>query len=256
MIVDENKPTLAVRSLVKRFADHEVLAGISLCVRRSEVCVVVGPSGGGKTTFLRCLNGLENFQAGEIELAEVTLRPGLAPRERIPLVQQVRRRVGLVFQQFNLFPHRTVLGNVIEAPMHVLGHSRAQAVDDARGLLARVGLEDKLHAMPETLSGGQQQRVAIARAMAMKPDVMLFDEPTSALDPRMAAEVESVIVDLAAAGQTMIVVTHSLRLARRTAHTLHVFENGRVLESGPPDQIFDSPRHDTTRRFLNEVNGK
>jgi ABC-type polar amino acid transport system ATPase subunit len=256
MIADDNNPTLVVRSLVKRFADHDVLSGISLSVRSSEVCVVVGPSGGGKTTFLRCLNGLEDFQGGEIELAEVTLHAGLTPRERLPLVEQVRRRVGMVFQQFNLFPHRTVLGNVIEAPMHVLGHPREQAVGDARALLARVGLEDKLHAMPETLSGGQQQRVAIARAMAMKPEVMLFDEPTSALDPRMAAEVESVIVDLAVSGQTMIVVTHSLRLARRTAHTMYVFEDGRVLESGPPEQIFESPRHESTRRFLHEAGGK
>ncbi|MBI3837917.1 MAG: amino acid ABC transporter ATP-binding protein [Planctomycetia bacterium] len=256
MIADDNKPTLAVRSLVKRFADRDVLSGISMSVRRSEVCVVVGPSGGGKTMFLRCLNGLEDFQAGEIELAEVTLRSGLTPHDRMPLLKQVRRRVGMVFQQFNLFPHRTVLGNVIEAPMHVLGYSREQAVGEARALLARVGLNDKLHAMPETLSGGQQQRVAIARAMAMKPDVMLFDEPTSALDPRMAAEVESVIVDLAASGQTMIVVTHSLRLARRTAHTLHVFEDGRVLESGPPEQIFDSPRHESTRRFLDDAGAK
>jgi ABC-type polar amino acid transport system ATPase subunit len=220
------------------------------------VCVIVGPSGGGKTTFLRCLNGLEEFQEGEIDLAGVKLRGGLPPAERAPLLAQVRRQVGMVFQQFNLFPHRTALGNVIEAPMHVLGYSREQATVEAETLLERVGLKDKLHQMPDTLSGGQQQRVAIARALAMKPQVMLFDEPTSALDPRMAGEVEAVIADLAASGQTMIVVTHSLRLARRTAHTLHVFENGQPLESGPPQQIFDAPRHEATRRFLHEADEK
>jgi ABC-type polar amino acid transport system ATPase subunit len=256
MISHETIPALAVRDLVKQFADHEVLSGITLDVRRGEVCVVVGPSGGGKTTFLRCLNGLEDFQSGEIELAGVTLRGGLPASQRAPRLSQVRRRVGMVFQQFNLFPHRTALGNVIEAPIHVLKMPREQAIEEARALLARVGLEDKLRHMPDMLSGGQQQRVAIARALAMKPDVMLFDEPTSALDPRMAGEVEAVIADLAASGQTMVVVTHSLRLARRSAHTLHVFEGGQVLESGPPDQIFNSPRHEATRRFLSEVGEK
>ncbi len=256
MTGDDNPSALAVTALVKRFADHVVLDGITLAVRRGEVCAVLGPSGGGKTMFLRCLNGLEDFQGGEIDLADVKLRPDLPPKQRGPLLRQVRRRVGMVFQQFNLFPHRTALGNVIEAPMHVLGHSREQAVEEAKTLLARVGLSDKLNHTPDMLSGGQQQRVAIARALAMKPEVLLFDEPTSALDPRMAAEVEAVIADLAAAGQTMIVVTHSLRLARRSAHTIHLFDAGRVLESGPPEQVFESPRHEITRRFLCEADGR
>jgi ABC-type polar amino acid transport system ATPase subunit len=162
----------------------------------------------------------------------------------------------MVFQQFNLFPHRTVLGNVIEAPIHVLGQSHNEAIATAKQLLDRVGLADKMNQMPDTLSGGQQQRVAIARALAMRPAALLFDEPTSALDPRMAAEVESVIADLAADGQTMIVVTHSMRLARRSAHTLYVFEGGRVLESGPPAQLFDNPREEITRRFLSEADGR
>ncbi len=162
----------------------------------------------------------------------------------------------MVFQQFNLFPHRTALGNVIEAPIHVLGQPRDQAVEHGKQLLARVGLESKMDCLPDILSGGQQQRVAIARAMAMQPEVILFDEPTSALDPRMAGEVESVIADLAAGEQTMIVVTHSLRLARRTAHTVHVFEDGRVLESGPAEQIFANPRQEATRRFLHEAGEK
>jgi len=247
---------LAVRGLGKRFGDHEVLSGVTLAVCRGEVCALVGPSGSGKTTLLRCLNGLETLDSGSIEVADVTLEPNLAPAQRAGRLAQVRRRVGMVFQQFNLFPHRTALGNVIEAPMHVLGLSRALAIIEATELLARVGLADRLHHLPDMLSGGQQQRVAIARALAMKPDVLLLDEPTSALDPRMAAEVESVIADVAASGQTMVVVTHSLRLARRTAQMLHVFEQGTLLESGPPEQVFTAPAHEATRRFLHEAGSK
>jgi ABC-type polar amino acid transport system ATPase subunit len=162
----------------------------------------------------------------------------------------------MVFQQFNLFPHRTVLGNVIEAPMQVLCQSREEAEAKGKQLLERVGLGAKLNVMPDTLSGGQQQRVAIARALAMQPKAILFDEPTSALDPRMAAEVESVITDLAREGQTMVVVTHSMRLARRAANTLYVFEGGRILESGQPEQVFDAPREEATRQFLMEAGGK
>jgi len=252
------EPAVAIRvqSLEKRFADQVILKGISLSVAPGEVCGIIGPSGGGKTTFLRCLNGLEDFQAGAIDVAGITLRATLPQKERQPLLQHVRLRVGMVFQQFNLFPHRTALGNVIEAPMHVLGQSRDVAEAEARRLLDRVGMADKLHHMPDMLSGGQQQRVAIARALAMKPEVLLFDEPTSALDPRMAAEVEAVIAEVAASGQTMIVVTHSLRLARRTAQRLHVFEGGRVLESGSAEQIFESPREEGTRRFLEEAHQK
>jgi ABC-type polar amino acid transport system ATPase subunit len=249
-------PAVDVRSLLKRYAEGVILNGISLTVTRGEVCGIIGPSGGGKTTFLRCLNGLEDFQGGEIDVAGVTLRAAMPPRERQSLLTQVRRRVGMVFQQFNLFPHRSALGNVIEAPIHVLGMPRPQAIDEARTLLDRVGLADKLNHTPDMLSGGQQQRVAIARALAMKPEVMLFDEPTSALDPRMAAEVEAVIAEVAASGQTMIVVTHSLRLARRTAQTIHVFEAGRVLESGPTEQIFNNPHEEATRRFLDEAHQK
>lgn len=245
-----------VRSLVKTFGPQTILNGITLSVTRGEVCGIVGPSGGGKTTFLRCLNGLEDFQSGCVVLAGETLTAGQLPAQRKASLAAIRRRVGMVFQQFNLFPHRTALGNVIEAPIHVLGHSREQAIADGRALLERVDLGDKLHNLPDTLSGGQQQRVAIARALAMKPDVILFDEPTSALDPRMAGEVEAVMIDLARAGQTMVVVTHSLRLARRTAQTLHVFGGGRVIESGPAEQVVENPQHPETRRYLSEANGK
>jgi polar amino acid transport system ATP-binding protein len=251
----DNHQALVARNVEKRFGADKVLAGTSLSVRRGEVAAIVGPSGSGKTTFLRCLNGLEEFQAGSVTLAGVELSAELKHVDRRERLSQVRRRVGMVFQQFNLFPHRTALGNVIEAPMYVLGISRANAIDEAKILLDRVGLADKLYHTPDMLSGGQQQRVAIARALAMKPEIMLFDEPTSALDPRMAAEVESVVVDLAASGQTMIVVTHSLRLARRAAGTLHVFDRGRVVESGPTAQVFSEPRHEATRQLLHDFDG-
>jgi len=250
------QPAVAVRSLVKSFGGQVILDGISLTVAPGEVCAIIGPSGGGKTTFLRCLNGLEDFQAGEVDVAGERLTANTPSGDRAAQLQRVRRRVGMVFQQFNLFPHRTALGNVVEAPMHVLGLSRSEATDRAKVLFDRVGLASKFDHMPDQLSGGQQQRVAIARALAMQPEVLLFDEPTSALDPRMASEVEAVIAELAASGQTMIVVTHSLRLARRTAQTLHVFEGGRVLESGPAAQVFDDPRQEATRRFLDEAHQK
>jgi ABC-type polar amino acid transport system ATPase subunit len=243
---------IQVTDLTKQFGSNRVLDGISLGVKRGEVAVVVGPSGGGKSTFLRCLNGLETFDGGSTEIAGIQIDLALSASERKERLRQVRQRLGMVFQQFNLFPHRSVLGNIIEAPVHVLGQSRDEAIGFAKQLLERVGLAEKIDQMPDTLSGGQQQRVAIARALAMRPAAILFDEPTSALDPRMAAEVESVIADLAADDQTMIVVTHSMRLARRAAHTLYVFEGGRVLESGPPQQVFDSPREEATQRFLAE----
>lgn len=247
---------IATTRLTKRYGSLSVLHSISLSVPRGAVAVIVGPSGGGKSTFLRCLNGLETFQEGAVEVGDVQLTAELPPGDRQARLGRLRRRVGMVFQQFNLFPHRTVLGNVIEAPIHVLGQARESAEANARQLLDRVGMSAKLNAMPDTLSGGQQQRVAIARALAMQPDAILFDEPTSALDPRMAAEVESVITDLAREGQTMVVVTHSMRLARRAATTLYVFEGGRIAESGPSEQVFDAPQHEATRLFLSEADGK
>jgi len=236
----------------KRFGDTEVLRGVSLQVRRGEVSVLIGPSGGGKSTLLRTINGLETFDQGQIEVDGLRLAAGRGS-EREPVLRHIRRRVGMVFQHFHLFPHRSVLENVIEAPIHVLRTPRELAMARAEQLLERVGMRDKLHAAPSTLSGGQQQRVAIARALAMEPEAILFDEPTSALDPRMTAEVIRVMADLAASGQTMVVVTHALGFARRVAHTVHVLEDGRIAETGPPEQIFDSPRQEATRRFLSEV---
>jgi ABC-type polar amino acid transport system ATPase subunit len=242
---------IEVHDLVKHHGELCVLAGVSLSVKRGEVAAIVGPSGGGKSTLLRCINGLESFQGGRIEVDNLRLEAGNGHAGES--LRQLRRRVGMVFQQFHLFPHMTVLDNVLSGPLYVLGQRRADAEPEARRLLDRVGLGDKLMARPEQLSGGQQQRVAIARALAVRPEAILFDEPTSALDPRMAGEVLSVIADLAKSGQTMLVVTHALGFARQVAHTVHVMDAGRIAESGPPAQIFDAPHQTVTRRFVAEA---
>ena len=200
-----------------------------------------------------CLNGLEQFQSGAVRVGPHQLPVGQRDRRQEAHLQLVRRMVGMVFQQFNLFPHLTVLQNVVEAPVRVLRLSRDEAVERGIALLKRVGLGEKLHQRPDRLSGGQQQRVAIARALAMQPGAMLFDEPTSALDPRMTAEVLAVLADLAASGQTMVVATHAMNFARRVAHQVHVFQNGLVLESGPPAQIFEHPQQPATAEFLGEI---
>jgi ABC-type polar amino acid transport system ATPase subunit len=245
---------IETRNLCKNHGSLAVLRGVSFSVAEGEVAAIIGPSGGGKSTFLRCLNGLEAFQSGEVRVGEFKLSAGNHNRQALQTLLGVRRQLGMVFQQFNLFPHLTVLENVIEAPRRVLKLNREAAVMRGKQLLDRVGLADKLHVRPDKLSGGQQQRVAIARALAMQPKAMLFDEPTSALDPRMTAEVLDVMADLAATGQTMIVVTHAMSFARRAAKTVHVFHEGIVAESGPPAQIFDGPQHAATREFLREVN--
>jgi ABC-type polar amino acid transport system ATPase subunit len=241
---------ISVHSLVKRHGSLEVIKGISLDVKKGTVVAMIGPSGGGKSTFLRCINGLEVFQGGDIEVGDLRLTPG--PQDA-RLLEKVRRRVGMVFQQFNLFPHMTVLENCIEAPMQVLGKSRDEAAAIATPLLERVGLSAKRDAMPRALSGGQQQRVAIARALCMQPEAILFDEPTSALDPVMANEVLGVMGDLARAGQTMIVVTHSMHFAKNVGTDVYVFAGGHVVESGHPDQLFGNPQHETTKSFLREA---
>ena len=241
----------------KRYGRTEVLCGISLAVRPGEVSVLLGPSGGGKSTLLRTINGLETFDQGRIRVGDLELHANnTVPGKNDAVLAKIRQRVGMVFQQFNLFPHLSVLQNVTEAPRQVLGLSRDEAEGRGQQLLKRVGLESKLHARPATLSGGQQQRVAIARALAMQPEVMLFDEPTSALDPQMTAEVTSVMADLAAGGQTMIVVTHGLGFARGVAHTVHILHAGRVAESGPPERVFDSPQQEVTRAFLAMAGGR
>jgi ABC-type polar amino acid transport system ATPase subunit len=245
---------LTVNKVRKRFGSHEVLAGVSLEVGRGEVAVLIGASGCGKSTLLRCINGLEPFDKGCVRIGGETLLPddmycdsrrGIRAR-----VHEVRRRVGMVFQQFNLFPHMTVLENVISGPVYAFGVGREVAEERARRLLERVGLSEKIHQRPATLSGGQQQRVAIARALANEPEVMLFDEPTSALDPRMTAEVLSVMADLASSGQTMLVTSHAMGFVRRSARTVHVMSEGQIVESGPPEQIFNGAAHPHTRELL------
>jgi polar amino acid transport system ATP-binding protein len=244
---------IAVRELVKRHGNVDVLKGISMTVAPGEVAAIIGPSGGGKSTFLRCINGLERFHGGEVTVGAHVLTSATAASTHANLLRQVRRRVGMVFQQFNLFPHLTVIENLIEAPIHVLRERREEVVPRAEALLARVGLTARKDAYPRALSGGQQQRVAIARALMMKPDAILFDEPTSALDPVMSAEVLSVIADLAKGGQTMVVVTHSMNFARSVASRVHVFADGYDVENGSPDALFDDPQHPVTKAFLHEA---
>ena len=245
---------IEINGLHKRFGDVEVLRGITMTVERGEVSVLLGPSGGGMSTLLRTINGLETFEEGKITVAtHLELTPSAFAHKNDATLLNIRRQVGMVFQQFNLFPHLTVLDNVTIAPRTVLGLKKDEADGEGLMLLKRVGLDHKAHVKPTTLSGGQQQRVAIARALAMKPKAMLFDEPTSALDPRMTAEVVEVMADLAKDGQTMIVVTHGMGFARQVAHTVYVMAEGRIAEKGPPEQIFATPQHEVTRLFVSEA---
>ncbi|MER5889268.1 amino acid ABC transporter ATP-binding protein [Streptomyces sp. NPDC001941] len=246
-----------VRSVHKSFGSLEVLRGVDLEVAAGQVTVVLGPSGSGKSTLLRTINHLEKVDSGWVSVDGSLIgyrRSGdklYELREREVLKQ--RTRIGFVFQNFNLFPHLTVLENVIEAPVSALKRPRAQATEAARRLLERVGLADKADAYPRRLSGGQQQRVAIARALALEPKLLLFDEPTSALDPELVGEVLDVIKDLARQGTTMIVVTHEIGFAREVADTVVFMDGGRILEQGPPSEVLDAPRHERTRAFLSKV---
>jgi len=240
-------PIVTVAGLNKWYGDFHVLRDIDLEVGRGERIVICGPSGSGKSTLIRCINALEEFQEGRIVVDGIELGPNLRR------VHEVRREVGMVFQNFNLFPHLTALQNVMLALVHTLGIPPAQARERAMQQLTHVGLADHAHVKPGKCSGGQQQRIAIARALAMEPEVMLFDEPTSALDPNMTAEVLAVMTDLARDGQTMIVVTHAMGFARKVASVVHVFGEGRVIESGPPEQVFEAPAHEATRSLLAEV---
>ncbi|MEU3416034.1 MULTISPECIES: amino acid ABC transporter ATP-binding protein [unclassified Streptomyces] len=246
-----------IRSVYKSFGSLEVLKGIDLEVRAGEVTVVLGPSGSGKSTLLRTINHLEKVDRGQISVDGALMgyrRAGnklheLPERE----VLRQRTRIGFVFQNFNLFPHLTVLENVIEAPVSALKRPRKEAVASAHRLLERVGLADKAGAYPRQLSGGQQQRVAIARALALEPRLLLFDEPTSALDPELVGEVLDVIRDLAAQGTTMIVVTHEIAFAREVADTVVFMADGRIVEQGTPKQVLGAPREERTRTFLAKV---
>jgi len=242
---------ISVRSLCKRHGAREVLVGVTAEVARGEAIAIVGPSGGGKSTLLRCLNYLEGFDAGEVEIAGVALRPGMANGD--PALRRLRTRVGMVFQQFNLFPHLTAEGNITLGPRVVKRVPPADAADQARALLGRVGLADRAGAYPHELSGGQQQRVAIARALAQEPDVMLFDEPTSALDPEMRDEVMEVIRDLAHGGMTMLVVTHEMQFAHDLASRVWVIDRGTIAEDGPPSKVVDEPETAVAREFFGRL---
>ncbi|MCE8017281.1 amino acid ABC transporter ATP-binding protein [Halomonas sp. MCCC 1A17488] len=244
------QPIVRMERVNKHFGELHVLKDIDLTVAPGEVVVVIGASGSGKSTLIRCINGLEEFQAGHIEVDGNELLPdGKSSRA----LQRIRTEVGMVFQQFNLFPHLRVLDNVTLAPMKVRGWSRADAIETAERLLTRVGIANQAGKYPGQLSGGQQQRVALARALAMEPRLMLFDEPTSALDPEMIGEVLDAMRELAREGMTMIIVTHEMGFAREVADRVVFIDRGEIVEQAAPDTLFDAPRHERTQSFLSRV---
>ena len=255
----ESKPMVLAESVCKSFGALRVLKGITLEVGKSQVLVMVGPSGSGKSTFLRCINHLEQVNAGRLYVDGDLI--GYREKKRGDKLYEIsprdaakqRRDIGMVFQHFNLFPHRTALENLVEAPVHVKGVKKADAVARAKDLLDQVGMAEKATAYPAQLSGGQQQRVAIARALAMNPKLMLFDEPTSALDPELVGEVLEVMKKLAAEGMTMVVVTHEMGFAREVANQLVFMDGGVVVESGPPREVLANPKHERTKAFLSKV---
>jgi polar amino acid transport system ATP-binding protein len=251
---------VAAHGVQKHFGNLHVLKGINLTVRKGEVVVIVGASGSGKTTFIRCINHLETIDKGRIEvnghLIGYRERNGQLVEDSERNIARQRREIGMVFQLFNLFPHLTALENIIEAPIHVRKIPRSEAIQQGQALLARVGLSEKSDVHPSQLSGGQQQRVAIARALAMRPALMLFDEPTSALDPEMIGEVLDVMRELAHDGMTMIVVSHEMGFAREVASRVVMMHDGCILEDAPPDRFFTAPAHERTAAFLSRVISK
>jgi len=255
----ESKPMVLAESVCKSFGALQVLKGITLEVGKGQVLVMVGPSGSGKSTFLRCINHLEQVNAGRLYVDGDLI--GYREKKRGDKLYEIsprdaakqRRDIGMVFQHFNLFPHRTALENLIEAPVHVKRVKKADAVKRAKDLLDQVGMAEKATAYPAQLSGGQQQRVAIARALAMNPKLMLFDEPTSALDPELVGEVLEVMKKLAQEGMTMVVVTHEMGFAREVADQLVFMDGGVVVESGPPREVLANPKHERTKAFLSKV---
>ena len=245
---------IRVTGLHKSFGSHEVLKGVSLTANVGDVVAIIGGSGSGKSTMLRCINFLETPSGGQIEIAgeAVRMKPDGTPSDRRQL-ERIRQSLGMVFQNFNLWTHKTILQNLIEVPVHVLGVPKDQAVERARTLLARVGLAAKEDAYPAFMSGGQQQRAAIARALAIDPKAMLFDEPTSALDPELVGEVLQVIKGLADEGRTMVLVTHEMRFAREVSSHVIYLHNGLIEEEGPPDQLFGDPKSERLKQFLKTV---
>ncbi len=246
---------IVVEHLTKQFNGQTVLAGINLTVNAGEVIAIIGPSGSGKTTFLRCLNLLETPSSGRIRVGDIEIDGNRPLKQQQGLIRQLRQHVGFVFQNFNLFPHRTALENVIEGPIVVKKTPRTAAITLGRALLQKVGLGDKENAYPRRLSGGQQQRVAIARALAMEPEVILFDEPTSALDPELVGEVLATIRSLAEEKRTMIIVTHEMGFARDVANRVIFFDKGVIVEQGEAKALFANPREERTRQFLGKFLG-
>jgi len=240
------KPIIHIKNISKHFGAVEALRGVNLDVQRGEVVVIIGPSGSGKSTLLRCINRLEVFDGGEIMVDGI-------PLDSAENINAVRTEVGMVFQQFNLFPHLSVIGNITLAQKVIRKRSVEEADHIARDLLVKVGIPEKADAHPWQLSGGQQQRVAIARALAMNPKIMLFDEPTSALDPEMIQEVLDVMLGLAKDGMTMVVVSHEIGFARAAAHRAILMDAGQIIEEAPPDVLFSNPRHERTKLFLSKV---
>ena len=243
----DGEAMIVAEDVAKWFGHFQALKGISTTVRRGEVVVIVGPSGSGKSTFIRTINRLEEHQQGDI------IVDGIELTHDVRNIAAIRSEIGMVFQQFNLFPHLTVLNNVTLAPIWVRKWPKEKAEETAMQLLERVGIPEQAQKYPGQLSGGQQQRVAIARALAMQPKVMLFDEPTSALDPEMIKEVLDVMIELARSGMTMLVVTHEMGFARAVAKRMFFFDEGKVVESGSPEQIFKDPRQDRTKLFLSQI---
>ncbi|MBL9103172.1 MAG: amino acid ABC transporter ATP-binding protein [Myxococcales bacterium] len=240
---------IEVEGLRKCYGTRTVIDGVSLSFDRGQVVSLIGPSGGGKSTLLRCLNGLESFDGGAISVMGQKLVPG-GPKVNASALLAIRQKVGMVFQSWNLFAHRSAVGNIVEAPVHVKKVPIAEATERAHALLKRVGLGHRADAYPHEMSGGEQQRVAIARALAMDPQALLLDEPTSALDPERVGEVLDVLTGLAEGGLTMLIVTHEMRFARDVSHRVLVLHGGRVIEDGPPAQVLDQPTHERTRAFL------
>src|SRR5512135_912519 len=246
-MTESTNDIIIARDVQKWYGQFQALRGVSMTVKRGEVVVIFGPSGSGKSTFIRTINRLEEHQRGQI------IVDGIELSHDIRNIEAIRMEVGMVFQQFNLFPHLTVLDNIMLAPTWVRKWSREKAEQTARELLKRVGIPEQADKYPGQLSGGQQQRVAIARALAMQPKIMLFDEPTSALDPEMIKEVLDVMTQLAKSGITMICVTHEMGFARGVANRMFFFDEGQIVEQGTPAQIFDNPQHDRTKLFLSQI---
>lgn len=239
-----SQPKLSIRNLQKQYGTNVILRGVDIDVHAKEVIVIIGPSGSGKSTLLRCINGLESINGGEVFIDDQKIE--YTPQA----MQKVRQRIGMVFQSYNLFPHMTVMENLLLAPMKVQGRSKTEVLPQARALLDQVGLLDKADSYPAQLSGGQQQRVAIARSLVMNPEVLLFDEVTSALDPERVRDVLDVMKDLAARGTTMLIVTHEMGFGRDVGDRIIFMDQGVIVEQGPPEQVFGNPQEERTRQFL------